>query len=326
MRVNYYFRKPHPGVFSIENVFHRVQQYLKKDIEFENFYANQRIDWRMALQIRGLSADVHHVTGAANYLVLGLSPASCLLTVHDVGHLTQTLQGLKRWAYKKLFWDGPLSHVKYITAISNFTRDQLLNTFSLKHAQITTVYNPISDSFQRISKNNDQRFTILQIGGGANKNTDRLVEAVTGLNCHLILIRPFSYELQAKLVQRGVSFEFRSNISSDSALAQTYGDADAVFFASTYEGFGLPIIEGMATGKPVVTSSIEPMREVSGGAALLVDPFQVSEIKNAFINLMSSSELYEQQVQLGLQRAAFFRGERIAGQYQQLYNTIVHEG
>lgn len=326
MKVNYYFRKSNPGVYSIENVFNRVQQEFGDLVNYNNYYAQRDIDLSLAVRMRTLRADVHHVTGAANYLIWGVDPRHSLLTVHDIGHLTRTLKGLRKYVYEKLFWTGPLAHVKYLTTISNFTHDELRKNFPLKGKHVVTIYNPISALFRFTPRMQNDRFTILQIGGGANKNIEGLLAATTGLKCHLLLVRPFSAELEARLLSNGSSFEFRSSINTEVDLARMYAQADVVYFASTYEGFGLPIIEGMAIGRPVITSNLEPMREVAAEAALFVNPHRPAEIRASIQNLMTSNDQYEHYVGLGLARSETFRADKIASQYRQLYEQIKHDG
>ena len=71
-------------------------------------------------------------------------------------------------------------------------------------------------------------------------------------------------------------------------MIQEYKDADLISFPSTFEGFGMPIIEGQAVGRPVITSNIEPMVSVAADAAILVDPFNIESIRECFFGYKDS--------------------------------------
>jgi len=94
-------------------------------------------------------------------------------------------------------------------------------------------------------------------------------------------------------------------------------------FASTYEGFGLPIVEAQATGRPVVTSNILSMPEVAGGAACLVDPFNVASIREGIAKVIQDSSYREYLVRLGFENVKRFQPENIAKNYLDIYTNIL---
>jgi glycosyltransferase involved in cell wall biosynthesis len=92
---------------------------------------------------------------------------------------------------------------------------------------------------------------------------------------------------------------------------------------SLQEGFGLPIIEGFGFGTPVITSNLDPMREVAGGAALLVDPFSLDSIGDAIVSLVHDGPLAQSLVEKGFARLAAFRSECVAEQMLQIYSSAL---
>ena len=96
-----------------------------------------------------------------------------------------------------------------------------------------------------------------------------------------------------------------------------------VVFVSTYEGFGLPILEGNAVGRPVITSNISSMPEVAGDAACLVNPFDEAEIRNGVLKVIKESSYRQELVAKGLINVKRFRPEEIAKQYAELYKDII---
>ncbi|HYC29383.1 MAG TPA: glycosyltransferase, partial [Chitinophagaceae bacterium] len=119
-----------------------------------------------------------------------------------------------------------------------------------------------------------------------------------------------------------IEFDYRSGLS-DEEMVQAYVQADIIAFASTYEGFGMPILEGQATGRPVITSNISSMPEVAGNAACLVDPFDVTAIRAAFDKVITDDAYREKLIMDGLENVKRFSPQLIADKYLQLYKQMV---
>ena len=105
-------------------------------------------------------------------------------------------------------------------------------------------------------------------------------------------------------------------------MLEEYIAADIVVFCSLFEGFGMPIIEAQAIGRPVVTSDRSPMREVTGSGALLVDPKDVSSIRQGIETLISNPDVAESYRRAGLKNAEAYQVSTIADQYFELYQEI----
>jgi glycosyltransferase involved in cell wall biosynthesis len=95
-----------------------------------------------------------------------------------------------------------------------------------------------------------------------------------------------------------------------------------VLFASTYEGFGLPIIEAQATGRPVVTSRVTAMPEVAGDGACLVDPYDVASIRSGVLRVLGDRGYRDSLVHRGFENVRRFEPGRIAAQYARLYEEV----
>jgi len=109
----------------------------------------------------------------------------------------------------------------------------------------------------------------------------------------------------------------------DQTLPRLYGGADFFVYPSLYEGFGLPVLEAMACGTPVITSNVSSMPEVAGEAALLVDPCSTAEISDAMLRLAGDEELQSQMRAKGIERAGHFSWERTAEQTWQIYQEVI---
>ena len=109
---------------------------------------------------------------------------------------------------------------------------------------------------------------------------------------------------------------------SDEDLKTIYSEAEALLFVSFYEGFGIPILEAMECGTPVITSNISSMPEVAGDAALLVNPHNIKEIAEKMNNIANSEILRKQLIENGFKRVKEFSWERTARETLKVYNEI----
>lgn len=323
MKVNYYFRNSAPNNYSIENVFTALMKELDTSIEIERFQTKKPIDLN-SIFIKRRKADIHHITGAVNYLAFGLPGKKTILTVHDIGHYTETIKGWKKIVYKYLFWVFPLRRVKRITTISDFTKRELIKHFNIDSSKIVVIPNPINPDFQFRPFAKSEIPIILQIGSGRNKNINLLLRATQGLRIKLLLIRPPDEMLINEMERLGINYEFRYNLTI-AQLIEAYSESQIIFFVSTYEGFGLPIIEGMTIGRPVITSNKSPMKEVAGDAALMVDPEDVIGLRTAITKLIESPTLYKELVDRGIRQVEMYQLSRISKQYQDLYYEIAND-
>jgi glycosyltransferase involved in cell wall biosynthesis len=325
MRVNFYFRSPGPFNFSIEKVFRVLEETFDGSVTINKVYTKTPIDLSAIYRFRKLDADIHHVTGAVNYLTFAFPPHKTVLTVHDIRHYAETFKGIKKSLYGHLFWHYPLRFVKHITTISEFTKEQLISHFHVNPDKITVIPNPVDKLFTyRPYAQTDlpQKFIVLQLGNSLNKNIDALIEAVVDLPVRLLLLRRPNENLLRRLREKAIEFEFRADLT-DEDVVRAYNECHLVYFASTYEGFGLPIIEGMSVGRPVITSNISPMKEVANNAAVLVDPYDYVEIREAIVAIMSSRELYNELVRKGRINVKKYQADVIACKYHKLYQSIL---
>jgi glycosyltransferase involved in cell wall biosynthesis len=159
------------------------------------------------------------------------------------------------------------------------------------------------------------------VGTGENKNLPRVVDAVQDLPVVLVIIGKLSASNEAQLAARRVTYENHVNLDRGQ-LVEQYRRADALVFASTYEGFGLPIIEAQAVGRPVVTSNLCSMPEAAGNAAWLVDPFDVADIRRAILRLINEPEFCDELVEKGFENASRYSPERLAEQFAEVYEAL----
>ena len=326
LRVLHILRAPNPANFSIERVHADIRAHIGPEVSvevWESPFPSRGIlpRLRAILAMRALRADVYHVTGDVHFLTLGLPRARTVLTVHDTEFLDRA-SGIKR-ALLWLFWFRlPLPRCHRIIAISEQTARDLRRVLPSVADRIEVIPNPVSTGFRRAPPVDDTApgapLRILQIGTKANKNLDRLAVALQGLNVHLTIIGRLSEAQRARFQACGIDHVERQGLT-DSELQRAYAETDLVAFCSLSEGFGLPIVEAQATGRPVITSDRAPMSDVAGGAALLVDPEDVDAMRGGFARLISEPDLRADLVTRGYANADRYSATRVAAAYARLY-------
>lgn len=329
MRVTYFFRKPLAFYHSIEELFTVIQKHLPDNIHFRNYAVKRESTdlqsiFHNAREVKKYQGDVNHITGDIHYVAMFLNKRKTILTIHDLVPLTRG-PVFKRRFIKFVWYDLPVRKVRYVTVISEFTKKELLKRVSLSERKVKVIPNTVSPEFRFSPKLfNKSKPVFLQVGTKPNKNINRVVSALMGVDCHLIILGKLSEKQRLFLDQSGVDYSNRYNISYRGVI-EAYREVDALLFVSTYEGFGMPILEAQATGRPVICSNVTSLPYVAGDAALLVDPYDIQAIHGAIMRLLSDDQMRRRLVENGRQNAERFKPESIARQYAVLYEQIVKE-
>jgi glycosyltransferase involved in cell wall biosynthesis len=316
--------------FSIEKVFRQIAGDLSTDLfqaEFHTLpYGTDLAGvFRNLLFFRRRPADLYHVTGHVHFVTLLLPPSRTVLTIHDLNFL-HSRKGFRRYVLKKLFLDYPLRRLKYVTAISEATRDEIVAHTGRQRSDIRVIPDPLRDAFVFSREKPFDRDcpTILQVGTTENKNIPNLIRAIEGLRCRLVIVGPYDQQIAGLLRQHGIDVHARQDLS-DAELAAEYQACDLVSFCTTFEGFGLPIIEAQAMRKPLLTSDLSPMREIAGGGAVLVNPHDVGSIRSGILRIIEDEPLRREIVRIGQINVERFEPRRVARMYEDLYLSILDE-
>jgi glycosyltransferase involved in cell wall biosynthesis len=234
------------------------------------------------------------------------SAVPVVVTVHDLAVFRHP-EAFNRWTrtYSPRVVPRVLAAASRIIAVSEFTRRELVELLRVPDEKIRVVPNGVDDDFTPDGPAADGEY-ILAVGTlEPRKNLARLVEAVRGNGIELRVVGARGWG-NVEIGGNGVRW---LGEVTDAELARQYRGALCVAYPSLYEGFGIPVLEAMACGSPVVTSRATAMEEVAAGAAVLVDPNDPAELA---AGIERASAQRAELVPRGLERAREFRWDAVA--------------
>ena len=275
-----------------------------------------------------------------------------VMTVYDLNHISMSgyfdsLRTLKRIYSAGTTWLS-LRKTRHIITISETSKQTLLSRFPwLSPSQVTVTYFGVSDRFlvppdsSRIAAFRE-RFQlgrepfILYVGTQRpHKNLERLLAAysrlrhASHLSHRLVLVgSPRQDEKLHRLVQAHALNGAVRHVGylAEEELPLAYRAADALAFCSLSEGFGMPLLEAMASGVPIVTSDLGAMAEITGGSAVCVDPYSVESIAEGLHRILTSATLRQDLVAKGRERIRDFVWGEAARKTLEVYRRVAEQG
>lgn len=326
-----YFRR-HSGLgHSIERLFGAVREGLSDEYDVSTHSVPYPAGRTLKTVLNGLWArarqgDINHIEGAEYYLAPFLDGSRTVITVHDTGHLDRDiLTGTGRFIYRLIWFQIPCWQAARVVTISETTKHRLLQHVRVSSRKIRVIPNCYSPEYSRDPRPfNTSKPRVLHVGTGSHKNLKAVAEALQNLQCELRVIGELSDGQTEALRANDVDYSNAVDIS-DEAMLREYERCDIVSFPSLYEGFGMPILEGQAVGRPVITSDIPPMNEVAGEGAALVDPHEPGSIRRAMRRVMQDTSYRSGLVKKGFENVKQYSAKRVARMYEDLYREMIAE-
>ncbi len=293
--------------------------------------------------IKKIKPDLLHCTS-------NTAPIFCktplILTLHDIIFLEKRQYASKSlyqnlgWYYRKIVVPQILSKCKKIITVSHFEAQQICESLNLDKDKVIAVYNgfskyfkPIKDYTKITNKYINKKEYFFFLGNtDPKKNTPRTLKAYSiyvqqSTQPLPLLIADLKEEaidaiLREERIEKIKSHLYYPGYITNTDLPAIYSGAKAFIYTSLRESFGIPILEAMACGTPVITSNISAMPEIAGDEAILVNPMDEYEIANKILQLETDTDFYQQQVNYGLERVKRFSWEQTAKNLLNIYESM----
>lgn len=268
--------------------------------------------WRLSRALRGLTGDDLFFSPGYNSPLY--APAPFVFTIHDLSHVycPENSSPLIRLYYATILKRACHRALRIFT-VSEFTREQIVEWSDVAPERVFNVGCGVDPAYR---PSNDARalpypYLLCVSNRKPHKNEFRIIEgfarAAVPKDVRLVFTGEKTMDLARWIELQGVSSRVSfAGVVPEEKLPGLYAGAQALVFASLYEGFGLPILEAMACGTPVIASNVTAMPEISGDAALLVDPTSVKQIAGGMEQVLSDNSLRQELREKGLARASQF--------------------
>ena len=298
------------------------------------------------LALTRIRPDLFH---APHYVLPALTPCRSVVTIHDCIHLMfpQYLPGRVAHLYARIaFWLATNRAARILT-VSEASKRDILKFFPVPSNKVDVIYNAIDDRFSQAPDDIQMhrvreryqlhdRFLLYSGNVKPHKNLERLIDAFhrlrqSGFNDIKLLITGSEISRHAELRRAVHRFNLHRHVRflgylSEETLASLYRLADAFVFPSLYEGFGLPPLEAMASGTPVLTSNVSSLPEVVADSALLIDPYQPASIAEGLARILSDDVLRARLIKDGRARASSFSWEASVRRILTIYREEASHG
>ena len=290
--------------------------------------------------------DLFHAT---HYVLPPLYKTRAVVTIHDIIHLLypQFLPSRAAHFYARAMIRRALKRADRIITVSYNTKRDLADYFGIPGSRTEVIYNGVSGRFRPDIPEAERRRAagkygiaspyLLFLGGEKpHKNVQNVVRAFGearrkhGIPHSLVLAGPLPHN-PARLDALVAALELtgsvvRPGIVEEEDLPGLYAGASAFLYPTLYEGFGLPVVEAMACGTPVLTSSTSALQEIAGGYAYLVDPMDVDAIATGIALLATDEKVRTDFIELGKKRALDFSWDKAAERTLEVYAAALRGG
>jgi glycosyltransferase involved in cell wall biosynthesis len=264
-----------------------------------------------------------------------------VLTLHDIIFLeprdkqNHSLYQNMGWLYRRLVVPRILNKCKRIITVSNFEKDNIISKLNIPQDQIVAIYNGYNDWFKRLTNNlpTSKDYFFFLGNTDPKKNTERTLIAYSKyLEKSSVKRKLLMADLDKVYLNDIIERNHIENICQyitmpgyipNNELPRIYNEAFAFLYTSLRESFGIPLLEAMACGIPVITSNTSSMPEIAGPEAILVNPESSEEITAMMLKLETDQDFYQSQVNLGIKRVKYFSWKKTAKELLELYKTVL---
>ena len=230
------------------------------------------------------------------------------ITIHDLNHIdVDANTSFLKILYYNIVLKRACRKAALIFTVSEFSKGRIVDWSGINPDKVKVVYNGVSSAFHQDVQPYLPGFPYIFIVGNRklHKNEDRALRAFAQANIDKNIHVLFSGKPSDQLVNTAKELQIEDRVKflgrlSEDELASTYKGALCLLFPSLYEGFGLPVIEAMACGTPVITSNTTSLVEIANNSCELIDPTKIEQISKAIEKILDNIELRKKYVEYGL--------------------------
>jgi glycosyltransferase involved in cell wall biosynthesis len=255
-----------------------------------------------------------------------------VMTVHDlIPNIYPKLNIFRRRIYFKYILKYRFRYVDYYIVPSNAVREDLIRIFNIEPKRISVIHEGITDKFRPSDTMKKEKYILAVSTLEPRKNFKKIIDCYIQLKKNnkieekLVIVgkKGWYYKDILKIPEELSKYIIFKGYVPEYQLIELYQKAKLFIYPSLYEGFGLPILEAMASGCPVITSNTSSLPEVAGDAAFLVNPTKKTEIKNAILNIIENKDLADDFICRGLKRAKKFSWNQCAEKTISFYEKVI---
>ena len=302
--------------------------------------------WALPRAAKKYGVEILHCTS-------NTAPIGCdiplVLTLHDIIFLeprdkqNKSIYQNLGWLYRRLNVPRILGKCRRIITVSNFEMENIISKLNIPRERMAMIYNGYNDWFKPVEDKEDIYKKYIQDTGyffflgntDPKKNTERTLVAYSKYLAkssikRKLLMADLNPEYLNGIIERNHIENIQKSIVMpgyivNRDLPYLYHSAFAFLYTSLRESFGIPLLEAMACGTPVITSNTSSMPEIGGKDAILINPEKSDDITEMMLRLENDKDFYEYQKTVGLERAKLFSWRKTAENLLKLYQEVYQE-
>jgi glycosyltransferase involved in cell wall biosynthesis len=300
-------------------------------IPLKSEWISFREQWEIPRILKSVGADLFH---APSFVAPYMVPCEMIMTIHDLNHmvLPQFYTPFHQFYYQVIVRSS-IKRSKFVLTVSHFSKQEIIRTLGLSPEKVFVTYNGVSPSYCPVGETETldyvrdiyglpDRFILCVSNNKPHKNVHQLVRAFcfANIDIPLVLACPVDYSLIKIAENYGKKhLLYFSKFIAEEHLPAIYSMTDLFVYPSTYEGFGLPPLEALACGAPVVVARSSSLPEVVGDNAIFANPYDFKSIASALELGINDTELRNALAKKGVEHAKKFSWHEMTRQTILIY-------
>ncbi len=300
-----------------------IDEILLKRLRITKNIKEYDLIWDPGLGMRPIPRKFFKIKNRTVCTIHGLRAFSLPMKTYYNNKIDMLYESFIKYRVKK-DWSKYRKKVSAVITVSKFGAKEVASSLNIAEKKIFPIYHGVNHDIFKIKVGLNRKYFLVVSNYQPIKNIDRIFNAYSKIRLinkpPLLAVLPgYKYLLKDK------NIELYNRPYTHHELSEIYNNAICLVFPSLRESFGMPILEAMACGCPVITSNVSACPEVAGDAALLVNPYSVEEIREAMERIIVDKHLREELSEKGLERAKQFTWEKSAQKHLEVFRKVIND-